>query len=90
MAKKIICLCEDITLDEIEDAIRKGYKDIESLKRYTGFSTGACQGKTCISMVLRTLAFKTGKKPEELFTTTLRQPIQPIPLETLAGEEDEG
>jgi bacterioferritin-associated ferredoxin len=36
MGKKIVCRCQDVTEDEIKDAIRQGYTDLESLKRFTG------------------------------------------------------
>ncbi|MDP9036246.1 MAG: (2Fe-2S)-binding protein [Myxococcota bacterium] len=45
MTKTLACRCEDVTLRDIEDAIARGHDDIESLKRYTGFGTGWCQGK---------------------------------------------
>jgi sarcosine oxidase subunit beta len=49
VSKSVLCTCEDVTLDDVRHAIDKGYRDIESIKRYTGFGTGVCQGKTCLS-----------------------------------------
>ena len=46
MSKKTYCRCEDITEEDILKAIDEGFDDIESLKRYSGFSTGPCEGKT--------------------------------------------
>ncbi len=46
--KALVCTCEDVTVDEVEHAIAKGFHDIESVKRYTGFGTGMCQGKQCL------------------------------------------
>ena len=43
--KTLVCRCEDVTLHELEGAMARGYEDIESVKRYTGFGTGWCQGK---------------------------------------------
>ena len=63
MSKSVLCTCEDVTLDDVRHAIDKGYRDIESIKRYTGFGTGFCQGKTCLSAVARTLAERTGATP---------------------------
>ena len=48
VSKSVLCTCEDVTLDDVRHAIDKGYRDIESIKRYTGFGTGVCQGKTCL------------------------------------------
>ena len=44
MSKSVLCSCEDVTLEDVRHAIDKGYRDIESIKRYTGFGTGVCQG----------------------------------------------
>src|SRR5262249_5508031 len=46
--KALVCRCEDVTLHDLDEAIDKGHRDIESLKRYTGFGTGYCQGKWCL------------------------------------------
>lgn len=62
MRKVILCHCEDITLDELFSALRQGYADIESLKRYTGIGTGPCQGKCCLIQTLRTLAGDAGRR----------------------------
>ena len=50
MPKTLVCRCEDVTLQELEHAIARGHDDIESLKRYTGFGTGWCQGKGCVAV----------------------------------------
>jgi bacterioferritin-associated ferredoxin len=55
MGKTIICHCEDISLGELLSAIEQGYRDIESIKRYTGIATGPCQGKCCLIQTLRVL-----------------------------------
>jgi bacterioferritin-associated ferredoxin len=55
MGKTIICHCEDVSLGELLSAIEQGYKDIESIKRYTGIATGPCQGKCCLIQTLRAL-----------------------------------
>ena len=34
--KTLVCRCEDVTLHDLNDAIARGYRDLESLKRYTG------------------------------------------------------
>ncbi len=80
--KVLICRCEDITLADIEHAHGEGHHDIESLKRYTGFGTGWCQGKQCLLLCARFLAEKSGQFPEA--PTTPRPPIHPMPLGHLA------
>ncbi len=61
MHRTIVCHCEDITLAEVIEALEQGYREIESLKRYTGIGTGPCQGKMCIVQTLRVLASPRGR-----------------------------
>ncbi|MEM0089405.1 MAG: (2Fe-2S)-binding protein, partial [Archaeoglobaceae archaeon] len=68
--RKVVCRCEDLSEEEIVHAIELGYDDIESLKRYTGATTGPCQGKGCLMHILRILSQKTGKSIEEIGITT--------------------
>jgi bacterioferritin-associated ferredoxin len=57
MAGKIVlCRCEDVTLSDLEHCVSRGYRDIEEVKRYTGFGTGPCQGKECLGPVATQLA----------------------------------
>ncbi|HEY8428800.1 MAG TPA: (2Fe-2S)-binding protein [Sandaracinaceae bacterium] len=85
--KIMICRCEDVTLAEVEEAIAKGYDDLESLKRYTGFGTGWCQGKQCVALASRVLVERGGQPPEAPITP--RQPFHPIALAHLACLVDE-
>ena len=51
MAKTILCLCRDVTVDDVRRAVAEGYDDLETLKRFTGACTGPCQGKTCLESI---------------------------------------
>jgi len=82
MPKTLVCRCEDVTLHELEDAITRGHCDIESLKRYTGFGTGWCQGKGCVALCAELLA-KRGGNAAQPFTP--RPPFRPVRLADLAG-----
>ncbi len=91
MSKTLVCRCEDVTLHDLDDAIARGYADIESLKRYTGFGTGWCQGKGCVALCARRLVELGGSVALPI---TPRPPIQPVPLGDLAAlaglaEDDE-
>lgn len=85
MAKVLVCRCEDVTLHELEDAIARGHDDIESLKRYTGFGTGWCQGKGCVALCARMLAERGG---DAAMPFTPRPPYHPLRLADLAGLAD--
>ena len=82
MSKTLVCRCEDVTLQELEQAIERGHDDIESLKRYTGFGTGWCQGKGCVALCARLLV-ERGGSAELPFTP--RPPFHPLALADLAG-----
>lgn len=81
-AKVLVCRCEDVTLHELEHAIALGHRDIESLKRYTGFGTGVCQGKSCLSECARVLHAHGGDPGSGI---TARPPYHPATLALLAG-----
>ncbi len=91
MAKILVCRCEDVTLRDLEEAVARGHADIESLKRYTGFGTGWCQGRQCLALCARLLAERGGSAD---LPFTPRPPARPAPLGILAGlalvaEQDE-
>jgi len=77
----IICRCNDVTESEIVEVIRKGFTDIEEIKRLLRIGMGPCQGRTCIPLVMRIIARETGVNVEEITPPTSRPPIIPIPIE---------
>lgn len=81
MPKTFVCRCEDVTLEELEEAIRKGQRDLESLKRYTGFGTGFCQGKSCVALCAKLLTERGGSAAMPI---TPRPPYHPLSLGVLA------
>jgi sarcosine oxidase subunit beta len=89
VGKAIVCACEDVTVGEIRRAFQAGHRDVESIKRYTAFGTGPCQGKSCMALVARELA-RLGATEEEIAPFTARPPIRPIALGALAGIDPEG
>ena len=85
----IICRCEDVTIEDIEKAIKEGCTDIESIKRLLRIGMGPCQGRTCIPLLIRVLSRKLGKKTDELKIPTIRPPIIPLKAELFTGGENE-
>ncbi|HEY4239216.1 MAG TPA: (2Fe-2S)-binding protein [Kofleriaceae bacterium] len=86
--KIVLCRCEDMTLADLEHSVSRGYRDIEEVKRYTGFGTGPCQGKECLAVVAAQLARLTGQAPAEIPPFTSRPPLAPTPLRLLAKAPD--
>ncbi|MHB8873901.1 MAG: FAD-dependent oxidoreductase [Myxococcaceae bacterium] len=83
MSKALICTCEDVTVEDVEGAIAKGYRDVESVKRYTGFGTGVCQGKACLCAVAGLLSSK-GVADKAVLPFTPRPPLTPTEMSVLA------
>jgi sarcosine oxidase subunit beta len=84
--KIVVCRCEDVTLADLQHSVNRGYRDIEEVKRYTGFGTGPCQGKECQAVVAIALARLTGERPAAIAPFTSRPPLAPTPLRLLARD----
>ena len=81
---RIICRCEEITEEEIEDAVHAGHITIKSIKRATRAGMGFCQGRTCESLIRDIIASLTGTDKEHILPDTARYPVEPIKLNKLA------
>lgn len=82
----LVCRCEDVTAHEVEEAVQAGHRDLESLKRYTGFGTGVCQGKQCTALAARMLVQLGGEAPT--IAITPRPPFHPVSVAQLAELEE--
>ncbi|HUT00365.1 MAG TPA: (2Fe-2S)-binding protein [Candidatus Thermoplasmatota archaeon] len=89
MKRSIVCRCEDISEEDVIHAIEEGYTDIEELRKKLRIGMGPCQGRVCIQLVARILEKKTGKKVACIPLPTVRPPLVPVSLGTLASEKDE-
>lgn len=85
----VVCRCNDVTLSDIENAIREGIEDFELLRKYLRIGFGPCQGRSCLMIAARILARKTGKSVESILKDyVVRPPIIPIPAKLfLEGAE---
>jgi sarcosine oxidase subunit alpha len=84
--KSFLCLCEDVTAKDLQQAIDEGFDHIETLKRYTTVGMGACQGKVCGQTATEVCARLTGREIQQVGTTTSRPPVAPVELAILAAE----
>jgi NAD(P)H-nitrite reductase large subunit len=89
MKRSIVCRCEDISEEDVIQAIDQGYVDIEELRKKLRIGMGPCQGRVCIQLVARILERKTGKKVSTILLPTVRPPLVPVSLGTLASENHE-
>jgi len=80
-----VCLCEDVSTHDLEQAWREGFRSSEILKRYTTATMGPCRGAKCGRHVA---AFAASRAPDDARVgarTTARPPLRPIALGTLAA-----
>jgi len=89
MTKSMLCACEDVTAQEVARAFAAGHRDLESVKRYTGFGTGPCQGRSCTAIMVREL-LRLGATPAEIQPFTARPPMTLVPLGLLASIDPAG
>lgn len=77
---RFVDLAEDVTEKDVRDAISEGYQGIELLKRFTTISMGPDQGRySSLNSALLT-ARASGRKAEEVGTTTSRPPTFPVKM----------
>lgn len=87
--KIYVCRCEEVTLEEIDEWIDRGYDTVEELKRVLRVGMGPCQGRGCQDILMREIAKKTGKHISVVEPATVRPPAKPVKIGLLAegGEE---
>ncbi len=81
-----VCLCEDVSVKEVEQAIDEGFESAELLKRYTTVTMGPCQGRLCADQLRAIAERKTPAEAARVSApTTLRPPVRPIRIEQAAA-----
>ena len=74
------CFCEDVTEEEIVQAIGEGYTTPKEIKQHLRVGMGECQGRGCIPQVMRLISQKTGRPRELILPPSIRPPIVPVPI----------
>jgi bacterioferritin-associated ferredoxin len=86
-SRNYVCRCEEVTEEDIEEAIKNGATTLNEIKRWTRAGMGLCQGKICSKNVARILSKKTGQDPGILEPSTYRKPVRPVRIEALSKKE---
>jgi NADPH-dependent 2,4-dienoyl-CoA reductase/sulfur reductase-like enzyme len=81
----IVCRCEEVTANDILDAVAIGATGPNQLKAYRRAGMGPCQGRLCGLTVTELMAQARGKSPQEIGYYRLRAPVKPITLAELAA-----
>lgn len=85
--KAFVDLQNDVTVADVEQACREGYRSVEHLKRYTTLGMGTDQGKTSNLNGLAILAGRRGESIPAVGITTFRPPYTPVSLGAVAGPD---
>jgi NAD(P)H-nitrite reductase large subunit len=80
-----VCRCEEVTLGDVRRASADGFETPAGVKKATRCGMGICQGSTCKMILLDVLAALTGKPLSQIPMPSVRMPVKPIYLGTLAG-----
>ncbi len=75
----------DVTVKDVVQAHREGFRSVEHLKRYTTLGMATDQGKTANVAALAIMAEQTGRTIAETGTTVFRPPYTPVPIAAFAG-----
>ncbi|MDD2481664.1 MAG: (2Fe-2S)-binding protein [Lutispora sp.] len=85
-----VCRCEELTMGELRDLIRMGYRSVDEIKRISRAGMGPCQGRTCRQLIMQELAKATRQDMKDMPMTTFRPPVKTIKLGALlGGDKDE-
>lgn len=86
-SKTIVCRCEEVTYEELEEAVQTFGCSARELKLRTRAGMGYCGGRTCRSMIED---FVENKQllPGEQVPLKYQAPIRPIPFGKLGDDID--
>ena len=84
-AQTLLCRCEEVTVAEVRDAVRRGARTVRAVKAATRGGMGPCQGRICGNLVGHCVAQVTGRPLQEILDLSARPPVKPVPLSVLAG-----
>ena len=81
----LTCRCEEILLQEIVAALAAGAQTVDDVKRRTRAGMGYCQGIYCVPVIAAMAAQATSVPIDRVAGMTMRPPVRPLALETLAA-----
>jgi thioredoxin reductase/bacterioferritin-associated ferredoxin len=79
----IICRCEELTLQQIREAMHGTTTTLNDVKRQTRLGMGYCQGRMCFAATSGIVERELGLNPGSVGYGTARVPVKPIPIRLL-------
>jgi NAD(P)H-nitrite reductase large subunit len=84
----MVCRCEEVTFDDLEEAVQDGADNPTILKSFTRCGMGPCQGRMCAATTAEWLAARTGREISTVPLTPAAPPAKPVvTLEALVSTE---
>ena len=83
----LICRCEEVTKDEILQAVEMGARSLWQIRRLTRAGMGLCQGRSCERLTAAILAEALDLSIEEVLKPSYRPPLSPMPTDVLSSGE---
>ena len=84
----MVCLCERVKKSEVTRLVRLGFRDLNMIKAATRCGMGACNGKTCESLI-RQVLMEEGVPPNSVVGYVKRPFIMELPVSALLKEVNE-
>lgn len=84
----IICRCEEVSIDDIQDAIAAGATTSQEMKMSTRAGMGMCQGRLCRSLLEALLPTNQKESVHILSQLTFHQPVRPVSLAKIVQKEN--
>ena len=85
--KRFLDFQNDVTVSDVELALREGYRSIEHVKRYTTLGMATDQGKTSNLNGLQLVSSIQNKIVPSVGHTTFRPPYTPVSIGAIVGRE---
>jgi sarcosine oxidase subunit alpha len=85
-SRNYVCRCEEVTYEDIVEAIGKGYTTLNELKRLKRVGMGQCRGQSCTAVIEGILMRELGRNRKEILyskierASVFRPPLKRITL----------
>lgn len=89
MKSTIVCRCEEVTLEQLEQTAKQFNCSPRELKLRTRAGMGFCGGRTCRPAVDKVLLNVTDLRPSDHVPLKVQPPVRPISLSSLGGAIDD-
>lgn len=84
----IICRCEEVTIEEIQDAVGAGATTSQEIKMSTRAGMGLCQGRLCRPLLEAMVPANLKESDYCPSQLTIHLPVRPVSLAKIVQKEN--